>query len=479
MSSYFNFHTTLDSLLNRFGYTKAASLEIVANEPITDDDIERIDINFARKTREVVRWLDANGTDIGAVVSADINGIIGSGVNIQSRIKDSDDINTNIESHISDWSLDCEITGRFHLNSALRAMVRFTTKDGGFLLRHHINPDWQIPYKFELIETGMIDISKDMNQENVLNGLKKDKFGQIVGIYIYDDQERQNSTLISYDNFIYYSPVWISLSQYTAVSKLSSILPTIDKMDRYTDAELTKVIEDSKAGRYWRTSMYDDILKIVQSEKDNVTRKTQLSTLMKKIGEAGIKPSGLTAIPLGDDIVKTENLSASIYPNLNKALKQNMSASQGLSAQVVYQDSSDSNYSSIKAMMAFAQIKWNADFDDLYNMVIFPILKRSVTAGVDSGKLKLPNFYTDPSKYMKFEVMRVTEIDIEPSKTSKADETKLLNGTISRREICRRRGRNYEDVLREILEDEALENTMRKDMNLEVVEDKVEKDADS
>lgn len=469
--AYFNFNTSIDYLFSKFGYTKSASLEVVKDEPITDDDIERIDINFARKTREAVRWLGANGHDIPALVNADVSGTIGSSINIQSRIKDKDTINTQIEDYIKDWSTDCEISGRWHLNSSLRSMVEFTDKDGGFLLRHHYDPSWDIAYKFELLEVGMIDISKDKAKDNLLNGLQKDKYGAITGIWLYTDQDRQTSTLVDYKDLIFFSPVWISLSQYTAVSKFASILPTIDKMERYSDAELQKVIEDAKAGRYWKTSMYDDILKIVKATKDETLRKTQLSTLMKAISESGIKPHGLSAIPLGDDIVKTENLSASIYPNINKVSKQNTAASQGLSAQVVYQDSSDSNYSSIKAMMAFAQIQWNIRFDDLYTKVIFPVLKKVVMRGVDDGSISITDFYLDTRKYLKFEVMRVTEIDIEPAKTANADKQKLENGTTSKREICRRRGRNYEEVLREILEDEVLENTMRKELKIEIVEE--------
>lgn len=477
--SYFNFNTVIDDLFSRFGYTKSANLEIVRQEPITDDDIERIDVTFARKTREAVRWLAANGTDVGAIVNADISGIIGSSVNIQSRIEGEDEINSQIESYIDEWSLDCEVSGRWHLNSALRSIVEFTTKDGGFLLRHHYNNKWNNKYKFELIEVGMIDISKDEAKNNLLNGLQKDEYGRITGIWLYDNQDRQTSTLVSYDNLIFYSPVWISLSQYTAVSKLASVLPAIDKMERYTDAELQKVIEDAKAGRYWKTSMYDDLLKIVKSTKDEDVRRSQLSTLMKTISDKGIKPSGLTPIPLGDDVVKTENLSASIYPNINKSSKQNIASSQGLSAQVVYQDSSDSNYSSIKAMMAFANIQWNIKFDDLYKQIIYPILRKVVMMGVDDGSITIPDFYSNTRKYLKFEVMRVTEIDIEPAKTAQADKVKLENGTISKREICRRRGRNYEDVLREVLEDEALEIEMRKELGVEIVEEPIDEGGDN
>lgn len=460
VSKYF----TLAYYLNTFGYTKANRLDIIKQENTTDEDIERIDISFVKATREAVRWLGANGTDIGAITTADIAGVIGSSVNIQSRLKDSSELNTEIEDVITAWSTQCETSGRFHFNSALRSMVEFTDKDGGFLIRHHFNLEWEIPYKFEIIEVGMINIDKHDETNNLLNGLQKDGYGAITGIHIYTSQERTTSKLIPYDELIFFSPVWISLSQYTAVSKFASILPTIDKMEQYTVAELQKVIEEAKAGKYWRTSMYDDIMKIVKATKDDDLRNSQLSTLMKSISESGIKPNGLTPIPLTDDVVKTDSVSASVYPNMSKTTKGNMASSQGLSSQIVYQDSSDSNYSSIKAMMAFASIQWNIRWDDLEKLVVTPILKKLVTTAVAKGHLKIDGYYDNPTKFFKLEYMRVTEIDIEPSKTAQADKTKLENGTISKREIARRRGRNYEDVLTEIIEDEQLEKDMRKNI---------------
>jgi len=467
----FTQYFTLDYYMTLVGYTKASRLEVIKGEQVTDEDIERINIDFARKTREAIRWLGANAPDIGAIVNADISGIIGSSVNIQSRIKGKTELNEQIEDFIDDWSIQCEVSGRWHLNSALRSMVEFTDKDGGFLLRHHYNTSWNIPYKFEIFEVGMIDIGQDDEKNNLLNGIQRGEYGEITGIYIYKNQDRDKSTLIPYNSLTFFSPVWISLSQYTAVSKLASILPTIDKLEQYSDAELQKVIEEAKAGKYWKTSMYDDLMKILKATKDEDTRKLQLSTLMKTISESGIKPNGLTPIPLGDDVVKTDSVSASVYPNITNVGKQNIGASQGLSSQIVYQDSSDSNYSSIKAMMAFASITWNIRYDDLEAMVIKPMLKNLIRTGVDVGAINAPDYYKNPRKYFKLEIMRVTEIDIEPAKTANADSTKLESGTISKREICRRRGRNYENVLNEILEDEELENRLRKEKNLELEEE--------
>ena len=462
LSKYFS----LAYYFNQFGYTKASSLTITKDQPLTDESIERINIDFARKTREAVRWMNANGTDIPALVNSDIAGIIGAGVNIQSRIKDEPDLNTEIEEFLDEWGEDCVTDGRFHLNSALRTMVATNKKDGGFIIKHHFNLKWDIPYKFEMIEVGMIDFQHDDEKKNVLNGLKKDKYGAITGIYIFKDQERQKSTLIPYDELIFFSPVWISLSQYTAVSKFASVLPTIDQMDRFTDAELNKVISDAKQGRFWRTTLYDDILKLVASIKDTSKRELRLTEIMQSLQDTGIKSEGLTAIPHGDDIVKTENLSASIYPNIMKDSKQDVSSGSGLPSAIVYKDAGDANYSSLKMGLELAKIHWSVDYDDLYARVIKPILKIAIRTGVDIQQLKIADYYLNPRKYYKLEIMRLTNIDIEPTKTAQADEKKLSNGTTSKRAIARREGRDYRDVLEEILDDELLEIDLRKEKGL-------------
>jgi len=160
--------------------------------------------------------------------------------------------------------------------------------------------------------------------------------------------------------------------------------------------------------------------------------------------------------------------SGSIYPNLVKTNRQAMSAAAGQSAQITYQDSSDSNYSSIKAMMAFASIEWGIRFDDLKNEVIDIVMEKVISAGVMTNKIQIPDYFQDPDAYHKLEYVRVTEIDIEPLKTANADTVKLENGTISKREIARRRGRNYEDVLIEQLDDELLEIELRKQKGLSV-----------
>ena len=448
-------------------FTKGATLEITNKQPITDEDIERIDIDFARKTRETIRWLSANNTDVSSVIQANKIGIIGSTVNIQSRLLGQVETNQAIEDAIAEFSEadkngmgNCEVSGRWVLDEAWRSMVEFTDKDGGFLIRHHFNTAWSIPYRFELIEIGMIDVSVD-NDKDILNGLKKDKFGRVTGIYIFKDQERKDSSLVSMDELIFYSPVWISISQYTAVSKLASILPTIDKLDQYSDAELQAAIERAKAGKYWRTTMYDDIMKIVKKTSDDEVRKSQLNTLMKRISDQAVKPAGLTPIPYSDEVVIGDKQSDSIYGSLTDNAQLKIASANGMSSQIVYQDPSKSNYSAIKAMLALNGIHWSIEFNNLKAKVMMPIMRNVISASVSSGRLKIAGYFANPRDFMKLEFMRVSEIDIEPSKTANANKINLENGTHSQREMAAKRGRNVEDVQREMIEDEISEIKMR------------------
>lgn len=451
---------------SRSDYTKASDIIEKTGAPTTDDDIETIDVTFAKKTRELIRYLGANNPDIPAIVTANRAGIIGAGVTIQSRIKGNRPLNMQIEEFLEVWGRkgNCETTGRWHLNSALRSMVEFTDKDGGFLIRHHVNPNWEIPYRFEMIELAMIDTSKDDEYQNILNGLQRDEYGRITYVYLYVDRDRTRSEPVSMRELEYFAPVWVSLSQYTAVSKLAAILPTIDKLDQYSDAELQAAVSRAKNGKYWATTLYDDIMQITRDIKDSTERNLMLKDLMSRISSQGLKPDGLTAIPLSDRIEKVDEPSASVYPNIVSNSKQNASSAAGLARQIVYRDSSDSNYSSIKAMMAMAGVEWAIRWDDLRKEIVDPIMRRAITAGKDAGRITAPGFHQNPDAFIKLDYMRVTEIDIEPKKTAEANATNYELGVVSLREIARKRGKDIEDVIRERIEEEQLEERIRAEM---------------
>ncbi len=448
-------------------FTKSANLPTLVSAPTnSSNSVEKIDVEFAKLTREAVRYLSANNTDVSSVITAKVAGIIGRRINIQSRLED-DILNSEIESYIKEWSEvgNCDVTGRFHFDGMLRSMVSSLVKEGGLLVRHHYNNSWEIPYRVENISLSMIDTKVNtIYGEKVLNGLRKNKYGRVTGIYIYDDINKMKSTLVPMKNLTFFSQVWIDLTQYTAVSKLASILPSIDLLDQFTDAQLKGAISSAKSGMYWKTAMYDDILKLVSNIKDNTKQKSELNKIMRSIGEQGIKPDGLTPVPLGDELVQGKNESDNVFNDLTSSTQTKIGAGVGQAGIITYQDASKANYSSMKATLALSEVNWSIDFDDIEAHIIRPILKRILDVGVTSQSININNYFITPRKFFKFVIMRVTSIDIEPLKTAKADATRLENKTHSLREIVAQRGRDLQDVQREQIQDEINYIKLREDM---------------
>jgi capsid protein len=310
----------------------------------------------------------------------------------------------------------------------------------------------------------MIDTTRYDDKKNLFNGIQRDRDGRITGIYLYKTQERRESALVSMTELEYFSPVWISLSQYTAVTQLATVLPTLNKLDQYTDAELQAALNRAKNGKYWRTALYDDLMKIVRAQQEEETRKQQLTTLLERISEKGVKADGLTPIPLSDDVLRIDEPSASVFPNLAKNAKQNIAAGAGSASQLVYRDGTDANYSSLKGILGMVGIEWDTRFNDLTEEIVDFILSRAVRAGVAAGKLTIPDFWLDPDEYTEFDYMRNATIDIEPLKTANANAKNYETGSVSLTEICRRGGRDVEDVLRERISEQLLAERIRKEL---------------
>jgi len=457
---------------------------MTSNQATTDGDMEKeLNIDFAKETRKNIKWMGANNIDVMAITRAQVAGVIGKRINIQSRIKDKDELNEQIEEFISEWSEDenCEVTGRWHFDGALRSMVEFTIKEGGFLIRHHYSVNWNIPYRFELLSVSEIDTSKQ-DGAFIVNGIRKDNYGRPIGVFLFNDKEKITSSEISMDELIYFSPVWISLSQYTAVSKLSTVLPTIEKLDEYAEAEVAAAKIRAKNGRILRSTMYDtwmQILKDMAKSSDKSSAKYEIEAAMKVMINQGIKQEGFIAIPKDDEVVPEAAQSDSVFQVIAQTSQNRIAASQGMSSMTVYQDPSKASYSSNKTAMAFTEINWDIEFDNLERRVINKILAKAIDAGVTIGKLKINGFFENPRQFIKLEYMRVASIDIEPSKTADANTKNLENGFMSKREMAKKRGKNIQDVIRERIEEDIIEQQLKekmyKEANLEIPEPKEKK----
>ena len=465
--------TALDYLYMNNGTYAEGAKKSTAGKPLRDDNFDKLSPENARKIRKQTHWLNVNSTDIPAMVAKATARTIGVSVN------------TQVESHNNNFNNDAEaflktfheigvgeLTNKHHGNSAFRAISDFDLLDGGIMIRHHYNAKWKIPYKYELVPVDMIDVSKGAGFRSgkpyELNGLVYNKWNQITHIYLYTNDDKIKSEPVSVENITYYSDVWVSIGQQTAISKLATILPKLDQIDQYAKAELNSAIEAAKSGAFLKSTAYNEIMLVLrdQIEKQSPSGKQNkldsaidfAKPILDRLSSIGVKPYGLTPIPSEDSIEFDSRKRDSVFKTLNDNSEMKMSAALNMSDIAVYGKAGEANYSAIKFAAEIDQLGADIRFDNISKKVLNEINKRAVQVGVQIGKIKeRVSYWKDPSVFHKFRYLRQIHIDIEPSKNAQANKSNIENGLDTHANIIEKReGVPYENWLAKEEENEKL-----------------------
>lgn len=478
-----------------FGQYAEGASSVTAGKPLFDGNIDQKASSFPKMIREQNHWLNVNDTNIPTIVRT--NTVKTIGVSISTQVESpSVMFNREAEALIEEHSNKGvgELKGKHHFNKSCRVISDFDLLDGGVIVRHHYNAIWPIPYKYELVGVDMIDVSKtqyayeEERKETTINGLVRNKWGQITHIWIYTTEDKRISKKISYENFIYYSDTWVSIDQQTAVSKLVSMLKTLDQSLQYGVAELDSAIEAAKAGAYLQSQAYNEVMKVVSaavkakvsnvSDPEAITAVVDIvKPIMKQLANIGVKPHGVTPIASEDNVIFDNSKKDSQYQQLTDNTEMKMASSQGLSDVGVFKKASDVNYSGIKATMEMDQLTCDIRFDDIKNVILYDIHTRLIKVGVQTGRItERAAYWKNPYSFNKFRYLRQNKIDIEPAKNALANKTNIALGVKTEAQIVESaEGVKYEDFLKKKYEQEDLKFNM--ELEAEIRHTKKRKDA--
>ena len=390
--------------------------------------------NFARDSRRQLNYLLANDTDVTAILSAHVAGVVGSKVNIQSRLLDRE-LNAEFEALIKDHGKvgNFDITGRFDRNEGLRLAEWFKALHGGILIRYHYSTRWDIPMRVELIGVDRIDTAKN-DRGRIKNGIETDRYGRITFIWLFDDDNRRSSTRYSMKNITYYSQVWLSLDQYTSVSRLVTLLSSISNNSDYFDAELKAAIERAKAGVYWATELYSPIMDAFnkQMQQTGATQTIkEAKAIMEKLSARGVSTYGSTPIPMDDKIMQVDSNTATVFDSFSQQSQKQMAASVGGSAVSIYKDVAVGNYASIKAAIAFDEESYKISFSQLTSIFVDEYLERLFMVGVQTGKLPTVDkneYFNNRQKYHNWDILRVSKRSVDEKVSAAARKMDLETG---------------------------------------------------
>lgn len=456
------------------GYADGAPTTLLG-KPLYDGNIDRISSDFPKEIRQQTHWLNVNTTDIPAFIRSTTSKTIGISVNTQVE-SPVPLFNQQAESFIEEHNLIGvgELTGKHHSNSALRAISDFDLLDGGIIIRHHYNSAWEIPYKYELVGVGMIDTSKnDLYKQAgsyTTAGVVLNKWNQPTHIWLYTGEERIRSEKVSLKNITYYSEVWVSVGQQAAISRLASLLPTLDGVDQYTQAELDAAIEAAKAGHFIKSTAFDEIMQIAYKKLSEATdfnyQAAEFKTILQDLAKIGVGQYGLSPIPASDEIQFNTATRDGVFSDLTSNTEMKMSAALGMSDIGVYSKASEANYSSIKYVSETDRLSTSIRFDNISNKILMEIHTRLVQVGVQIGRITdRAAYWKNPRKFNKFRYLRRVKIDIEPVKTSLANEKNIQLGLKTEAQVIEEtEGVKYETFLKKKFEQEIMKVRLEESM---------------
>lgn len=464
------------SVLSNFWSLFAGSPKTTNNKAKLDKDVESY-ANIGRETRKQIAYHFLNGTDIPALIETSINGLVGPGLNIQSRTK-IEEIDKTFELYIKEHSKkkNFEVTGRLSRDEAMEMCHSEKKRKGGILARHRYNTAWEIPYRLEFISADMIDVSKFVPSQNIINGLRKNKDGRVVGYWIYKDYSQKESIEIPAEDISVYMDYWMDISQYTMVARLSQILPELDDLLQYQKYELEAAVDRTQANVFWHTRMYDTVIDAMnelysklKTQNGGVTSETfseltEISrAITKQMAAEGLIPGNIKVTPFEDKITELKSNTSSTYEPFNKNISKKIASSQGRSTVSTQGDTDNTNWSTIDEINVRDERRDNAELRRMREDILDEYLERLFRIGVQTGKIPLAwnEYNKNKIQYHQWEILRTPRIG-NKQKRATSNKINLSIGATTLNRIYNEEGADYaEEMLKQVQTDVDLKTKIK------------------
>ncbi len=430
-------------------YTDIASAYRYIN-PNFEDDAGR----DAKNVNDETKLLSWNNPFVAAASRSYRKGVSATSFNIQSRTDDKK-FNAEFEKEIKIWSkrYNCELTGRFYRGSLEKTMVdEYAVKSGGFILRHHYSKKWKQGYKVELIPLSLVDTAKIDLQNNVLNGIKVNKFGEIISIFIFTDKNKNTSNEIPYKDLTMVINMWADATQYSGVSPAAPLLESLEYIDSYKASEMEGAKQRADNPIMIQTPYFSDLMKAEAKESKSVLSFDSLHKLfaLRRLDNKK-EVKGFTYIAENENVLETGKSVDTIYPDMYANETRGASSSIGLTASSTVGEMSSSYNEALRGIQS-EEREFKGVFEEIIELGWREVIEVRLLDGlILSGRIKRDDYWDNQDKYRNTVYMR-KEIDhIDPVKTAKAITENINNKSTTYVDVLASKGVDYEDhIQREI-----------------------------
>jgi len=365
--------------------------------------------------------------------------------------------NNALESAWVDWGRPqtCDIAERTSWRSAQRLIAQSVARDGEAFVRLRRDANMQRnPYGFsiQMIDPELVDVAlnreKSTRGNEIVSGVEIDGVGRAVAYYVLS-KSPGSETYAKFDGTGYirvpademlhiYLPEWVN--GFRGIPWVASSLYRLQMLNGYEEAELVAArTAASKMGFFVETDGGEYI-------GDGEDASGNL------IADAA--PGQFERLPSGVTFQSYDPQHPNqAYPDFVKSCLRGIASGLGVSYNALSNDLEGVNYSSLRQGALDERGMWMMLQDWLIESLHDRVYRVWLSRALELGAIKINGMPLKPERFDKY--MQVSWQPrrwqwVDPAKEMQANRDGVELGIVSRSEIIRERGRDPEDVWREI-----------------------------
>ena len=405
--------------------------------------------------RARVRQLVRDFPYFARAVNIIVDYVVGSGITYQARVQDGSGklnrkLNQRIEDAVNRWADEADISGKLHFYEMMRLSKRQDVESGEFLLVKTRSDDRRryLPFCLQAYETDWLSsntLRGVVAGSEVEQGIEYNAAtGRVLAYHLTDPDAWGKTKRISADRVIHGFDM-LRPGQLRGISPLAPGVLVAHSLREYMEAEIDAAKMASK---------YLALIKTASPNLWQGNAPTDPET-GKKIEE--LENAIIQYMRPGEEVTFAQNpRPGDNFPPFVRLVLCMLAVTAGIPYELLSGNYEDINYSTARTI--------RNDFSQQLRPVCRrhvlqfgqPIVRDVISEAWLFGKLDLPGFAADPHRYFRSEWQPPGMESLDPQREGKAHADAVSSLLRSPQEIVRGRGRELEDVYKEIADANAL-----------------------
>jgi lambda family phage portal protein len=412
---------------------------------------------------------------------------VGSGIAFQARVKTADGKldkkrNQQIEDAFSFWADEADISGKLHFYELMQLAKRQDVESGEFLLvkagrgfDKEVPRGLYIPYALQIYESDWLTsqydtyaggsigmaINKGATIE-IRQGIEYDtRTGRVLAYHFYDPEGWGKETIRVPASDVVHGFKTLRPQQLRGISDFTSSVLVAHDLGDLMDTEM----DGAKMAAKWLAFIYSEDPAARQTWINPEDEEDDETGAIKKIEslENGI----IEYLRKGEKVeLAASNRPGSNFPPMVKLILTMIAVSTGVPYELLSGDYSQTSWSTGRMVRSDFSQTLHPIHARHIRQFCNPVIKPFYDAAVLSNRLNLPGYFTNPAPWQRVEWQPPGMESMEELRDTKATIEKMEAGLISPQEIAARRGRDIEDIYKEIEQAQDMRQEHKIEINL-------------